>query len=122
MGEKIVLTDRDEVESTIAEEQLTFVFSVLSLCGFSEEDLLSSIPNGKEFSIDNKVAFREFCDKFKIVVLGINNNIEISFKNDGENTCMAIWYEPEVIMQVDNETKKMFANILFKWWTVFEKE
>jgi hypothetical protein len=124
MNFKTILVDRCDIGHTKEEEQLTFIFSILSLCGIPEEQLSEAIPSDEEFSVDNKIALRNICNKYQLTIFEQQDEVRIYLKQE-EDQLIAIWYKPEIVYEIDLTAityKKLFAKINFKWWSAFEEE
>lgn len=124
MGSKTILVDREYVKALEIEEQLHFVFSILHSAGIPEEKLEPCFNN--DFSVENKIALRKLCEKEQISIVDANGSLKIYIQDNGKDVLIAEWYIPIHTLRIDKDlserSKKMFIEIKFKWWTIFEEE
>lgn len=126
MGSKTILSDREDIKNIEAEEQINFVFSVLQTSGVSEDKLEGCLTE-ENLSVKNKIIFRKLCEKEQIsVVDNLDGSLKIYMKAEHQDVLVAEWFQPSYTLRIDNSvidrSKRMFVEILFRWWTVFEDD
>lgn len=124
MGTKLITVagnDRVETNAIIVEEQLNFILSALLASGISEQKLEVCLTNGEMASIQNKIAFRKFCEKEQIsIVNDTTDGLKIYVKSSDKNVLIAEWYRPSYTLRI--RTKKLFTEIHLRWWTFEEND
>lgn len=126
MGSKTILSDREDIKNIEAEEQINFVFSVLQASGVSEDKLEACLTE-EILSVKNKIIFRKLCEKEQIsIVDNLDGSLKIYMKAEHQDVLVAEWFQPSYTIRIDNSvidrSKRMFVEILFRWWTVFEDD
>lgn len=126
MGSKTILSDREDIKNIEAEEQINFVFSVLQASGVSEDKLEACLTE-ETLSVKNKIIFRKLCEKEQIsIVDNLDGSLKIYMKAEHQDVLVAEWFQPSYTLRIDNSvidrSKRMFVEILFRWWTVFEDD
>ncbi len=126
MGSKIVLSNREDIKSIEAEEQINFVFFVLQNSGIPDERLEECLTE-ESLSVRNKMIFRKLCEREQIsVVDNLDGSLKIYIKSDHQDILIAEWFQPSYTLKVDNSvtdrSKRIFVEIFFRWWTIFEEE
>lgn len=123
MGSKSIIlpgNDRIQTDNTITEEQLGFVLSVLLASGISEQKIESCLTNGELSTVQNKIAFRKFCEKEQIsIVDDIQGGLKIYVKSGDQDVLMGEWFKPTLISRI--RSRKLFTEIHLKWWMFEEK-
>jgi len=114
-----------ETNKIIAEEQLNFILSVLLASGIPEGTLDSCLTNGEITSVENKIAFRKFCEKEQISIIDDTlGGIKIYVKVNSTDILIAEWHQPfctmRIVKSTSNNSKKLFTDINFSWW-MFEE-
>lgn len=125
MGSKIVLSNREDVKDIEAEEQINFVFLVLQTSGIPDEKLEECLTE-ESLSVRNKIIFRKLCEREQIsIVDNLDGSLKIYMKSDHQDVLVAEWFRPSYTLRVDNSvvdrSKRIFIEILFSWWTIFEE-
>lgn len=116
MGSKNIIV-KEDYETAIAEEQLSFIFSILQQSGITESELEKCISEDGNFSAQNKIHLRKLCDQYNLKIKStINGNIQILLNN---KDLLAEWYPPENILHIED---KKFFEIKFNWFSIFESK
>lgn len=133
MGEGVIICDREDIRTVEAEEQLSFVFSVLESIGIPEEELLACTPEDDGLTVEKKILLRDLCKHFKITLLddmdrGLKIYVEIAIE-DSEKTqqmLVAEWKKPWFVLKIDSSsidrTKRYYAELHTNWWIMQEDQ
>lgn len=123
MGSKLIVlpgNDRIQTDNTIAEEQLSFVLSVLLASGVSEQKIESCLTNGELSTVKNKIAFRKFCEKEQIsIVDDTQGGLKIYVQAGDQEVLMGEWFRPSLTSRI--RSRKLFTEIHLTWWMFEEK-
>lgn len=123
MGSKSILlpdNDRIQADNVITEEQLGFILSVLLASGIPEQKIESCLTNGELSTVQNKIAFRKFCEKEQIsIVDDTQGGLKIYVKTGDQEILMGEWFKPFLISRI--RSRKLFTEIHLNWWMFEEK-
>lgn len=128
MGSNIIFVDREDIRTIEEEEKSNFIKNTLTSIGLPEEDIKNCFPvEGKVLSVQNKISLRKLCENFQISIFDdLDGGIKIYVTEAKEKTLVAEWKKCWFALRIDpseiDRSKRTFAELHFKWWTVFEEE
>lgn len=109
-----------EISSIIEEEKYNFVRKIFELCSLPVDEFMPE--SFLDFDVEKHQHLREVLLKYNITILDYRfKEFEIFL----ENELIAKFYLPRYALKQDilakDKSKKIFAEIAFKTWSVFEE-
>lgn len=113
--------DRKDISKVEAEEQLSFILSVMQASGVPDKELEACITDG-QMSVEDKIRFRKVCENFQIsIVDDMDGGLKIYVNSGGSDVLVAEWYRPTYTLQT-GDSKELTTNLHIHWWTFEEAD
>jgi hypothetical protein len=113
--------DLKEINSIIEEEKYNFIKKIFNLSSFPVDEVMPD--NYQDFDVEKHQSLREILNKYNISILNYRfKEFEIYLESD----LIAKFYHPQYTLRRDllakENSKKIFAEIAIKTWSVFDEE